>query len=86
MMTGEANPVDKNPGDAVTGGSINGEGILKFTVSKTGDETFISQVIKLVREAQQSKSRTQRLLMLLPSGYSILPFQPAPSHSLSGCL
>lgn len=61
MMTGEANPVDKNPGDAVTGGSINGEGILKFTVSKTGDETFISQVIKLVREAQQSKSRTQRL-------------------------
>lgn len=61
MMTGEANPVDKKPGDEIIGGSINGEGVLKFTVSKTGDETFISQVIHLVQEAQQSKSRTQRL-------------------------
>lgn len=61
MITGEANPVDKLAGDEVIGGSINGEGILKFTVSKTGDETFISQVIKLVRAAQQSKSNTQRL-------------------------
>jgi Cu2+-exporting ATPase len=61
MITGEANPVDKKPRDEIIGGSINGEGVLKFTVSKTGDETFISQVIKLVREAQQSKSRTQRL-------------------------
>lgn len=61
MITGEANPVDRKPGDEIIGGSINGEGILKFTVSKTGDDTFISQVIKLVREAQQSKSKTQRL-------------------------
>lgn len=61
MITGEATPVDKVPGDEIIGGSINGEGILKFTVSKTGDETFISQVIKLVREAQLSKSKTQRL-------------------------
>ena len=61
MITGEANPVDKTAGDEIIGGSINGEGILKFTVSKTGDETFISQVIKLVREAQQSKSNTERL-------------------------
>lgn len=61
MITGESNPVEKIPGDEIIGGSINGEGILKFTVSKTGDETFISQVIKLVREAQQSKSNTQRL-------------------------
>lgn len=61
MITGEANPVDKKPGDEIIGGSINGEGILKFIVSKTGDDTFISQVIKLVREAQQSKSNTQRL-------------------------
>ncbi len=61
MITGEATPVEKLPGDEIVGGSINGEGILKFTVSKTGDETFVSQVIKLVREAQQSKSKTQRL-------------------------
>ena len=61
MITGEATPVDKGSGDEIIGGSINGEGILKFTVSKTGDDTFISQVIKLVREAQESKSNTQRL-------------------------
>lgn len=61
MITGESNPVDKEPDDPVIGGSINGEGILKFHVSKTGDDTFISQVINLVREAQQSKSKTQRL-------------------------
>jgi Cu2+-exporting ATPase len=51
----------ENPEDTVIGGSVNGEGVLKFTVSKTGDETFISQVVRLVREAQESKSKTQRL-------------------------
>ena len=61
MITGEANPVDKAPGDEIIGGSINGEGILRYTVSRIGDDTFISQVIKLVREAQQSKSNTERL-------------------------
>jgi Cu2+-exporting ATPase len=61
MVTGEATPVDKAPSDEIIGGSINGDGVLQFTVSKTGDDTFISQVIKLVREAQESKSKTQRL-------------------------
>ena len=61
MVTGEVTPVDKASGDEIIGGSINGDGILKFKVSKTGDDTFISQVIKLVREAQESKSKTQRL-------------------------
>lgn len=61
MITGESVPVDKKDGDEIIGGSINGEGILKFKVSKVGDETFLSQVIKLVREAQASKSQTQRL-------------------------
>lgn len=61
MITGEANPVDKAPDDEIVGGSINGDGILKFMVSKTGEDTFVSQVIKLVREAQESKSNTQRL-------------------------
>lgn len=61
MITGEATPVTKTPGDNVIGGSINGEGILKFAVTRTGEETFISQVIRLVRDAQASKSRTQRL-------------------------
>lgn len=61
MITGESVPVEKSDGDEVIGGSINGEGILKFTVNKVGDETFLSQVVKLVREAQESKSQTQRL-------------------------
>ena len=61
MITGESVPVQKKDGDEIIGGSINGEGILKFKVSKVGDETFLSQVIKLVREAQASKSKTQRL-------------------------
>lgn len=61
MITGESVPVDKVQGDQVIGGAINGEGILKFQVNKTGDETFLSQVIKLVREAQESRSNTQRL-------------------------
>lgn len=61
MITGESVPAEKGQGDEVIGGSINGEGIIKFTVNKTGDETFLSQVIKLVREAQNSKSKTQRL-------------------------
>jgi Cu2+-exporting ATPase len=45
----------------VIGGSINGEGSIKIKVEKTGDETFLSQVVKLVREAQASKSKTQNL-------------------------
>lgn len=61
MITGESVPVVKADGDEIIGGSINGEGILKFKVTKVGDETFLSQVVKLVREAQASKSQTQRL-------------------------
>jgi P-type Cu2+ transporter len=61
MVTGESVPVEKTAGDEVIGGSINGDGILKFKVTKVGDETFLSQVVKLVREAQESKSHTQRL-------------------------
>ncbi|HSN66989.1 MAG TPA: copper-translocating P-type ATPase, partial [Fusibacter sp.] len=61
MITGESVPVVKAIGDEVIGGSINGEGVLKFKVSKVGDDTFLSQVVRLVREAQESKSQTQRL-------------------------
>jgi len=61
MITGESVPVDKAKGDEIIGGSINGDGILKFEVSRVGDDTFLSQVIKIVREAEASKSNTQRL-------------------------
>ena len=59
MITGESKPVSKGEGDKVIGGSINGEGSVKIEVEKTGDETFLSQVVKLVQEAQESKSKTQ---------------------------
>ena len=61
MITGESKPVSKVEGDKVIGGSINGEGSIKIEVEKTGDETFLSQVVKMVREAQESKSKTQNL-------------------------
>ena len=46
MITGESVPVEKSEGAEIIGGSINGEGILKFRVSKVGDETYLSQVVK----------------------------------------
>ena len=61
MITGESKPVSKGEGDDVIGGSINAEGSIKIEVEKTGDETFLSQIIKLVKEAQESKSKTQNL-------------------------
>ncbi len=61
MITGESVPVEKQKGDEVIGGSINGEGVLKYLVDKVGEETFLSQVIKLVRDAQASRSNLQRL-------------------------
>ncbi|MCK9426937.1 MAG: copper-translocating P-type ATPase [Ignavibacteriaceae bacterium] len=61
MITGESKPVSKKEGDEVIGGSINGEGSIKIEVEKTGDETFLSQIVKLVKEAQESKSKTQDL-------------------------
>jgi len=61
MVTGESKPVDKGEGDSVIGGSINGEGALTVEVRKTGGETYLAQVIELVRKAQESKSRSQDL-------------------------
>jgi Cu2+-exporting ATPase len=61
LMTGESKPVTKKAGDEVIGGSINGEGSLTIVVNRTGEDSFLSQVIELVRQAQESKSRTQDL-------------------------
>lgn len=61
MLTGESMPVEKKQGDKVIGGAINGEGSLTVEIMKTGAESFLSQVIDLVRQAQQSKSKTQDL-------------------------
>lgn len=59
MLTGESKPVSKKGGDDVTGGSINGEGSLVAEVKKTGKDTYLNQVIELVRKAQESKSRAR---------------------------
>jgi Cu2+-exporting ATPase len=61
MLTGESRPVPKSEGSEVIGGSINGEGSITVRVEKTGEESFVSQVIGLVRKAQESKSRTQNV-------------------------
>ena len=61
MLTGESKPVAKMIGAQVIGGSINGEGSVIVEVKKTGKDSFLSGVIKLVQEAQESKSRTQNL-------------------------
>ena len=61
MLTGESRPVEKKPGDEVIGGAINGEGSVLVEVKKTGAETYLVQVIDLVRKAQESRSRTQDL-------------------------
>ena len=59
MLTGESKPVAKQEGDTVIGGAINGEGAITIEVKHTGADSFLSGVIKLVQEAQASKSRTQ---------------------------
>ncbi|MCJ1907542.1 cadmium-translocating P-type ATPase [Planococcus ruber] len=61
MLTGESVPIDKGTGDGVIGGSVNKEGSLIIQVEKTGEASYLSQVIKMVKEAQESKSRTQDL-------------------------
>jgi Cu2+-exporting ATPase len=61
MITGESRPVRKQPGDKVIGGTINGEGSLRARVTATGDDTALAGVMRLVEEAQMSKSETQVL-------------------------
>ncbi|MCA9176060.1 MAG: copper-translocating P-type ATPase, partial [Planctomycetales bacterium] len=61
MLTGESTPVAKTTGGKVIGGAINGEGSLTVAVKGTGKDSFLSQVIDLVKQAQDSKSRTQDL-------------------------
>ncbi|NDP40313.1 MAG: copper-translocating P-type ATPase [Rhodoferax sp.] len=61
MLTGESTPVSKKSGGKVIGGAINGEGALTIEVKGTGKDSFLSQVIDLVKQAQESKSKTQNL-------------------------
>lgn len=60
-LTGESKPVAKSSGDEVIGGAINGDGSLKIEVTSSGTDSYLNKVIKLVEEAQQTKSKTQNL-------------------------
>ncbi len=59
LLTGESLPVAKQAGATVIGGSVNGEGSITVEVQKTGEESYLAQMTALVRQAQQSKSRSQ---------------------------
>lgn len=61
MLTGESTPLQKLKGDKVIAGAINGNGSIKVTVSHAAKDSYLSQVIKLVDDAQKSKSQTQLL-------------------------
>ncbi|WP_371930961.1 heavy metal translocating P-type ATPase [Lewinella sp. JB7] len=61
MLTGESKPVTKSTGAEVIGGSINGSGSIRVEVKGTGEDTYLSRVVNLVREAQGQKSQTQKL-------------------------
>jgi Cu2+-exporting ATPase len=81
MLTGESTPVAKATGGQVIGGAINGDGSLTIEVKSTGKDSFLSQVIDLVRQAQDSKSKTQDLantaalwLTIIALGGGVLTF------------
>ena len=60
LVTGESKPVQKGEGDEVIGGTINGEkNQIKIKVNKAGEDSYLSQVMNMVKEAQESKSKTQ---------------------------
>ncbi|QGH36290.1 cadmium-translocating P-type ATPase [Gracilibacillus salitolerans] len=91
MLTGESVPVEKFEGDEVIGGSVNNEGSLTIQVEKTGEESYLSQVITMVKEAQESKSRTQDLTnraakwlfyLALVAGFATLFIWMLLGHSL----
>jgi P-type Cu+ transporter len=61
MMTGEAMPVSKKPGDTVIGGTVNGSGSFLFRAERVGDDTLLSQIVHLVAKAQRSQAPVQRI-------------------------
>jgi Cu2+-exporting ATPase len=60
-LTGESRPVERGEDDEVIAGAVNGESAVTVEVQKTGDETYLSQVVEMVRKAQETRSRTQDL-------------------------
>ena len=69
MITGEPLPVVKNKGDTIVGATINTTGYLKVKVTKTGEETFLAQIISLVEKARSSKASVERLVDFVASKF-----------------
>jgi Cu2+-exporting ATPase len=61
MVTGESRPVDKAPSSEVIAGTVNGSGSLRVRISRTGESTMLAGIMRLVQEAQTSRTRTQAL-------------------------
>lgn len=81
MLTGESMPVEKETGDIVIAGSLNQEGSMTISTTSTGESTYLAKVIDLVKEAQESKSKTQnlanraaKLLFYVAVGAGVLTF------------
>lgn len=70
MLTGESVPVEKNPGDLVIGGSVNYAGIMEIEVTKTGEDTTLSKIVKLVEDAQGRKAPISKMADLV-AGYFV---------------
>lgn len=96
MLTGESMPVEKNVGDGIIGATINKNGTLTFKATKVGKDTALSQIVKLVEEAQGSKAPIQRLADKVSSifvpvvvGFAIITFivwilfGPEPAFNLA---
>ncbi|MEX6633403.1 copper-transporting P-type ATPase [Hyphococcus lacteus] len=69
MVTGEPIPVEKNTGDTVTGGTVNGTGGFVMKATRVGADTMLSQIVKMVSEAQRSRAPIQRLADVVASWF-----------------
>ncbi|WP_053954824.1 heavy metal translocating P-type ATPase [Inediibacterium massiliense] len=82
MLTGESIPVEKKKGDKVVGGSINKQGMIYFKATKVGEDTALSQIIKLVEDAQGSKAPIAKLADIVASYFVPVVFCIAVLSSL----